>query len=120
MSFQEIARQIISDKSWSRGDLEQNDEIFFQLQKEIVRRQLEAENQLASPFGYISDRGLMDAVAYTHFRLGPEAAEELKCIIQQQNPAALSTLRESLVVLLGPHSVDVEDDGVRLICPGIK
>ena len=62
----------------------------------------------------------MDPVAYTHFRLGPEAAEELKRIIQEQNPAALATLRKSLVVLLGPHSVNVEDDGVRLICQGIK
>ena len=118
--FQELARKIIADESWTREDLEQDDEIFFNLQKEIIHRQLKAENQLASPFGYISDRGIMDPVAYAYFKLGSEAAEELKCLIQQHYPAALSSLRKSLVVLLGPHSVDVEDDGVRLICSGIR
>ena len=117
--FQEIARQIIADKNWTRDDLEKNDEIFFNLQKEIIRRQLHAENQLAST-GYISDRGLIDPVAYAHLRLGSEPAEDLKSMIQQLNPSALSLLRKSLVVLLGPHSADVEDDGVRIICTGIK
>ncbi len=90
-TIQEIARAMI-EKKYETGTEE--------FQREVIRRQIEAENTLKS---FISDRSVFDNLAYSK-AISDELYQELKDIASNQT-------YDKIIFL--PIEFDLIDDGVR-------
>lgn len=112
----EVARDVMKAKQLTRADLEKSlstdRSVFRDLQWSIAREQCERERCLeSSNQPSISDRG-PDYLVYTLLHIGEP---ELRRLARQDDvQESLRRYRQSLVVLVAPHTQIAEDDGTRL------
>ncbi|XP_063427271.1 uncharacterized protein LOC134710799 [Mytilus trossulus] len=111
---EEIARGVIRKFGWQREDFlpETQPENFLKLNEEIIRRQIqtEEENSFMSK-DFIADR-CIDPLIYVHTYIGDEALRKLREI-----PGVLEwtdRLKTAFIFVIKPQKECIVDDGVRL------
>ena len=134
----EVARALLEENKISQSDL-QDDGVFWDLQIQIVRRQLNEERRhelagfdeiLPTRHGYILDRCVLDALVYAslrfpdRFTLLPQATTEIEraeLLIPltgdiQTSEEVIRRYRRSIIALVCPFDTNgASDDGVRLV-----
>ncbi|CAB9503935.1 expressed unknown protein [Seminavis robusta] len=128
----EVARSVMREKQILQVDLSRDD-VFWDLQIQIAQQQIEQERTLETSIvsNYISDRCVLDALAYATLRF-PDSFPPLGSVPMTQSGQAalvkpllgssevaaevLKRYRGALMVLVRPFdSNDACDDGVRLV-----
>jgi nicotinamide riboside kinase len=134
----EVARPLLKERNIDQADL-QDDDVFWDLQIQIARRQLQEEQRhelavsadnLKARRGYISDRCVLDTLVYSSLRFPErfpllqhastekERAELLAPLTGDMQTAeeVIRRYRKSTMALICPFdSNDAVDDGVRLV-----
>ncbi|GAA6039608.1 hypothetical protein JCM8097_002209 [Rhodosporidiobolus ruineniae] len=111
----EAARRVMQSEEWRREDVSK-----LEFQQAISREHLRLESTTPTP--YISDRCLLDQVAYTRLT----NSDPLAYLVLLNDPAAAASFasyrdrKKTLVVHLYPVAAFVHDDGVRTVPTGME
>ena len=75
--IKEVARKVMQRKNIKKADLESKEEIYLRLQELVMEEQRLEEEQISESQDLISDRSLIDSLAYTYIRKGWSYTERL-------------------------------------------
>ena len=68
--IKEVARKVMQRKNIKKVDLESKEEIYLRLQELVMEEQRLEEEQISESQDLISDRSLIDSLAYTYMKKG--------------------------------------------------
>ena len=75
--IKEVARKVMQRKNIKKADLESKEEIYLRLQELVMEEQRLEEEQISESQDLISDRSLIDSLAYTYMKKGWSYTERL-------------------------------------------
>ena len=114
--IQEVARNVMQEKGYSRVDVDSNDhERQFGLQQDIFNAQVEKEiTFIRAGTTFVSDRSAVDPLIYLFHYSGREAMNRIASTDEWRKVRdRYADTKQSLVVLLSPVREFLIDDNVR-------
>jgi nicotinamide riboside kinase len=116
--IQEVARNVMREKGYSRIDVDSGDsERKFDMQHDIFKAQVEKELALLKVgTNFLSDRSAIDPIIYLKHYSGDEGANRITSTDHWQKVRdRYSDPNSSLIVLLSPVEEFLVDDSIRYI-----
>lgn len=108
----EIARGIMSERSWNRDTLSAHPSVLRKLQTLILMKQNDVEsNAIRLGHSFVSDRGL-DPLAYLLFYCHKGEFHDA-CNLPCVKSMVKRCIHHSLVIILAPTTQCLQDDGIR-------
>jgi hypothetical protein len=121
--IQEIARNVMEEKGYSRIDVDSTDpERRFAMQHDIFHAQLEKEDSyLESGTNFVSDRSAIDPLVYLMHYSGTKSLDKMTSGVEWRKVRErYGDTKESLVVLLLPVDEFLIDDHIRYMAKSIQ
>ncbi|KAI0436060.1 AAA domain-containing protein [Xylaria telfairii] len=112
--IKEVARTILANYGFTRGDIRSSKDRTLQLQRLIIKGQFEAEeSELETRSWFISDRSAVDPVVYARKYASREGADAL--ITSARWVEMRNRMAKSLIIVCEAGVDWLADDGVRLM-----
>ena len=111
--IEEVARNLMKKTGITKAMLESSEETFLRLQEMIITGQRAAEEKHRRR-SVVSDRAVLDSLAYILVRKDEEYLEEVVRKHQEKISSSVSLYLSSLVVLVLPWAPETPEDGTRL------
>ncbi|TGJ88065.1 hypothetical protein E0Z10_g685 [Xylaria hypoxylon] len=112
--IKEVARSVLKNHGFTRGDIRNSQDRALELQRLIIEAQFEAEkSQLGTRSWFISDRSAVDPVIYARKYVSKEAADTLAASAKWTEMK--DRMAKSLVIVCEAGVDWLMDDGIRLM-----